>query len=70
MTYLIRQVGERRAKFLLLTGELVSAEQAVQLGLVNEAVPAEQMLSRVDYWAGVYAGCTPEALAYTKEMLY
>ena len=70
MTYLIRQVGERRAKFLLLTGELLSAEQAVQLGLVNEAVPAEQMLSRVDYWAGVYAGCTAEALAYTKEMLY
>ena len=69
MTFLIRQVGERRARFLLLTGELVTAEQAVELGLVNEAVPADQLLNRVDYWAEVLAACPPQALAHTKELL-
>ena len=41
-----RIIGKTRAMYLLLTGEMVSAEQALQLGLVNEIVPQEELLNR------------------------
>jgi enoyl-CoA hydratase/carnithine racemase len=39
-------VGPQWAKFLALTGELISAKQAKQIGLVLEVVPQEQLLAR------------------------
>lgn len=70
MTYLVRQVGERRAKFLLLTGELFDATEARQMGLINEVVPDRELMSRVEYWGEQFAACPPEALALTKSVLY
>lgn len=70
MTYLIRQVGERRAKFLLLTGELFSAADARNMGLVNEVVPDDQLLARVDHWGQKFAESPAQALAHTKSVLY
>lgn len=68
MPYLVRQVGERRAKFLLLTGEVFSAQQALEMGLVNEVTPAESLLELGDDWATVMASCPAEALAETKRI--
>ena len=69
MVYLVRQLGERRAKQLLLSGELVSASKAAELGLVNEVVPADQLMARVEHWAKIFLEGTPDALKRTKKAL-
>src|SRR5204863_4483641 len=43
MVALTRAVGRKRAMEMLLTGELVSAETALEWGLVNRVVPAERL---------------------------
>src|ERR1700684_4130315 len=45
-TFLLRQLGEKQARDLLLTGRLIDAEEAHHLGLVKEIVPGEQLLGR------------------------
>jgi methylglutaconyl-CoA hydratase len=69
MVYLVRQIGERRAKQLLLTGELVNASRAAEIGLINEVVPASQLMARVEHWAKVFLEGTPDALERTKRTL-
>src|SRR5207253_4955408 len=51
MPHLLRHVGERMARYLLLTGELVDAAAAERAGLINAVVPAEQLLPTADTWA-------------------
>src|SRR5882724_13258806 len=46
--FLTRQIGEKRARDLLLTGRLLEAPEAKELGLVNEIVPAEKLMARVN----------------------
>src|SRR6267154_1264706 len=42
MTFLRRQLRERDIRELLLGGELINADRALQMGLVNRVVPAEE----------------------------
>src|SRR5436190_13781637 len=70
MPHLLRHVGERCARYLLLTGELIDADAAVHCGLVNEVAPRAQLLERADAWAKALAGGGPNALARTKELLH
>src|SRR5450432_4695962 len=44
--FLTRQIGEKRSRDLLLTGRLVNAEEAKQLGLVNEIVSSAHLQFR------------------------
>lgn len=69
MPHLLRHVGERTARWLLLTGELIDAAEAQRVGLVNEVVPAEVLLPTADRWARSLAEGGPEALAATKDLL-
>jgi len=69
MPHLLRHVGERAARRLLLTGELIQADEAYRLGLINEAVSADQLNDRVTMLCGVLAKGGPNALAKTKELL-
>jgi len=39
-------IGERRARELILTGELIDAEEALRLGLVNYVVPSDEIASK------------------------
>ena len=41
-------IGNKRARELILTGELISAGQAARLGLVNHVVPSEQLQPKAD----------------------
>ena len=50
-TFLLRQIGEKQARDLLLTGRIIGAEEAFRLGLVNEIV-APETSSRSDSRAG------------------
>lgn len=66
MTYLRRLVGERQAKWLLLTGENLPAERALEMRLCNEVVPDGELLERARHYAGMFAAYPPQALANTK----
>jgi len=58
--------GYPRARQLLLTGELISAEQASRYGLVNEAVDSKLLRARVDEIADQIASKPGLAIAMTK----
>jgi methylglutaconyl-CoA hydratase len=69
MPHLLRHVGERCARQLLLTGELIDAAEAYRTGLINLVVPPEQLLEKAMEWAKSVADGGPNALAMTKSLL-
>lgn len=69
MTFLRRQLRERDARELLLTGEPIDAAQALSIGLVNRVVPAAELLPEARRYAGVVLRGGPEAVANTKRLL-
>ena len=69
MPHLLRHVGERDARWMLLTGELVPAEEALSIGLVNAVVEPDELLPTTLRWAASIAEGGPKALAKTKELL-
>lgn len=62
-------VGMNRAKEMLLTGRMLSAEEARQLGLVNHVVPANELDDAVDKAARELAGGATLAIRWTKTIL-
>src|SRR5499427_2238273 len=68
-TFLLRQVGEKIARDLLLTGKLFDAEEARRIGLVNEIVPGDQLLGRANELAAQLVENSPASLLYTKRLL-
>jgi methylglutaconyl-CoA hydratase len=67
--HLLRLVGERMARYLLLTGELIDADQACRSGLINLVVPSGELLERAHALCKSLAPGGPNALAKTKEVL-
>ncbi len=67
--FLLRQVGERQTRRLLLGGEMIDAVEARRIGLVNEIVPADQLLPRAEALAAELATGGPDAIAATKKLL-
>ncbi len=67
--YLLRQVGEKRARDLLLTGRLIPAAPALEWGLISEIVPAERLLPRTRELAIELARNSPASLAATKRLI-
>jgi enoyl-CoA hydratase/carnithine racemase len=66
-----RIVGTGRAMDLLLSGRILSAEEALALGLVNRVVPAEDLLeATVAYARDLAANCSPIAMASMKAQVY
>ncbi len=50
-----RLIGSNMAKELIFTGKMISAEQALRLGLVNRVIPAEKLMEEVMQTAGEIA---------------
>src|SRR5258705_10041365 len=67
--FLTRQIGEKRARDLLLTGRLVDAPEAKELGLINEIVPADKLMSRVNELAEVIIAARPSIVTRAKRLL-
>lgn len=67
--FLIRAVGEKHAKELLLTGKLISAPEAQVIGLVNHIFPSGTALEQALVLAQEIAQNSSTALAATKELL-
>ena len=68
-TFLTRQVGEKIARDLLLTGRLFDATEAHRIGLVNELVAPEVLMERAIELAKSLLENSPASLRATKELL-
>ena len=68
-TFLLRQVGEKIARDLLLTGRIFDAEEALRLGLITQIVPPDQLMTRARDLAAQLIECSPLSIAYTKRLL-
>lgn len=68
-TFLLRQVGEKQARDLLLTGRIISAEDAFRMGLASEIVSAEKLLGRARELAATLLQNSPASLLATKRLL-
>src|SRR5712691_2149582 len=62
-----RLVGKGRALQLILSGETISAQEAYRIGLVNELVPAEQLITRAEAILQKIFANAPIAVAYSLE---
>ncbi len=68
-TFLLRQVGEKQARDLLLTGRLFGAEEALRMGLINELVAPEKLIARARELAALLMENSPASLRATKQLL-
>ncbi len=68
-TFLLRQVGEKIARDLLLTGRIFDAPEALKMGLINEIVPPETLPVRARELAEQLAENSPLSLFQTKRLL-
>ena len=70
LVFLSRQLGERRAKDLLLTGRTLNAEEAQAMGVVTRIVPCEALLDEALGSAREFRRSSPASMALTKELLW
>ena len=68
-TFLLRQVGEKQARDLLLTGRIFGADEAAKLGLINEIVPADKLMARARELAALLMENSASSLRATKQLL-
>lgn len=67
--FLTLQIGEKRARDLLLSGRLFSSEEAERMGLVNEVVHPEELADRANALAERLKANSPQSMAATKRLL-
>jgi methylglutaconyl-CoA hydratase len=67
--FLVRCVGEKTARELLLTARLIDAAEALRLGLVNEVVEVSQLVSRASELARQLSENSPQSIRSTKTLL-
>jgi methylglutaconyl-CoA hydratase len=68
-SFLVRQVGEKQARDLLLTGRIFSADEAFRIGLITEVVAADQLQPRVQQLCQVLLQNSPASLVATKRLI-
>jgi enoyl-CoA hydratase/carnithine racemase len=67
--WLALMVGERRAREIVLLCEEIPAQRAEEWGLVNRAVPADELDAVVDGWVDSLVRKLPETTRYAKTQL-
>ena len=67
--YLVLQVGEKRARDLLLTARMVPAEEACRLGLITEVVGTADLAARTQALAATLLANSPASLRAIKQLL-
>jgi enoyl-CoA hydratase/carnithine racemase len=70
MVALSRSVGQKKAMEMLLTGEFISAEEALAEGLVNKVVPAEDLEAETRALAEKIAEASPLVVGVGKGAFY
>jgi methylglutaconyl-CoA hydratase len=67
--FLTRQIGEKRARDLLLTGRLVDAQEARDFGLVTEIVEPEKLMERTNELCQTLIAASPSSVTRAKRLL-
>ena len=67
--FVLREIGEKHARNLLLSGRIFGAEEARGIGLITEIVPLERLHGRAMELAGQCLALSPTALGYTKRLI-
>jgi methylglutaconyl-CoA hydratase len=67
--FLLRQVGEKRTRELLLTGRMLKAQEALQMGLVTEIVAPEELMQSARALAQTLLQNSPQAMLTVKRLL-
>jgi len=67
--YVMRRIGESKARYYFLTGERFGAGRAREIGLVDWVVPADKLDAKVAEIAGILLSSGPAAMAKCKELL-
>jgi methylglutaconyl-CoA hydratase len=67
--FLTRQIGEKNARDLLLTGKIIDAAEVQRLGLVTKIVPPEELLQEAQALAQTLLACSPASLTSIKKLL-
>ncbi len=68
--FLLRKIGEMRSKKLLLTGELITAEEAASLELINEVVSEKEIKEKVNSFCQMLIKHnSSQSMGFTKKMI-
>jgi enoyl-CoA hydratase len=70
MALIYRNVPRKRTSEMLLLGERLTAEEALQAGIVNKVVPAEEFDAAVDEWATKLAAKSPLIMRLGKDAMW
>ncbi|MDP6916645.1 MAG: enoyl-CoA hydratase-related protein [SAR86 cluster bacterium] len=70
MQRLPRQIGMKNAMGMMLTGRHVGAEEAKELGIVNEVVTQADLMDTARKWAKEIEACSPMSIRATKQVAY
>jgi enoyl-CoA hydratase len=70
MSIIYRNVPRKKVNEMMLLGEQISAEQAVEYGLANKVVPADQFEAAVDEWASRLASKSPVLMRLGHDAMY
>jgi enoyl-CoA hydratase len=70
MSIIYRNVPRKKVNEMMLLGEQISAEQAVEYGLANKVVPADQFDAAVDEWATKLASKSPVLMRLGHDAMY
>ncbi|HSJ96463.1 MAG TPA: enoyl-CoA hydratase-related protein [Myxococcota bacterium] len=70
MATIFRNVGRKKGMELLLTGDRLSAAEAERLGLINHAVPADQLDAKVDELLAKVLAMSPAVLRLGRDAFY
>jgi crotonobetainyl-CoA hydratase len=69
MTLLQRQIPYRQAMGMLMTGQRISARRALEIGLVNEVVPRQDLDATVGRWVDAILACAPLSVQAIKQVV-
>ena len=67
--FLVRQIGEKQARDLLLTGKTIDAAEALRLGLITQIAPAGELMKAAQDLAATLLASSPTSLRVTKKLL-
>ncbi len=68
-SFLLRQVGERKTRELLLSGRLLKAHEALHCGLITQVVPGEELMQTAQAMAQSLLQNSPQAMQEIKRLL-
>ncbi len=64
-----RAIGALRAKHLMLTGKFLGAQEAMEIGLVNEVIPGDRLIAHARDFAEALSGMSMSGLSGVKHLV-